>query len=340
MSNEASVRVGVIGTGIMGERHLRVYSQSPGASVVGVFDPDPVRAAEVTRRHGGAVFPTAAALLREVDAVSVASPTRTHAEMAMLALDHGVHLLIEKPMTHTLRTAEELAARAATANGTAILIGHIERFNPVVAELRRLLAGQHLDSITVRRMSPFTDRCLDSDVVHDLMIHDIDLMVGLFGDRLQCLDAAGSTVRSQRIDHAVAWFAVAGGPSVTLIASRVAPEKVQGIDVEAGGVHFSADLLEKTITVTQREAVTPPAADTGVGHRDAHGTEHISVLGIEPLRMELEHFLDCARGKSTPVVGVEAGLLAMTHAAAIIDLIEQRAMAGVSPDLLTASVQG
>lgn len=336
MNSATPVRVGVIGTGIMGERHLRVYAQLPGARVVGVFDPNLRRAAEVTRRYGGSVFATAADLLIEVDAVSIASPTSTHAELAHLALERGVHVLLEKPMSHSLSSARRLAERTARADGIIVLVGHIERFNPVVSHIERLIAGQPISAITIQRTSLPDNRCLDSDVIHDLMIHDIDLATTFLGDQLRCVSARGGMVHNQSIDYATARLAIRGGPQVTLIASRVAAQKTRRIDIAAGELHIRANLLNRSIAVT-RTAKELAADDVRwKGDRRRGVTEYISISGGEPLDLELQHFLDCVQGRATPLVGIEAGLRAMTYAATVQAHIARQFASSVADEVAAA----
>ncbi|MGH9174853.1 MAG: Gfo/Idh/MocA family oxidoreductase, partial [Vicinamibacterales bacterium] len=175
MTVQFPIRVGVIGTGVMGERHARIYSDLEGCELVGVYDPDLERATAVAQRHGGTAFQLLEHLFAEVDAVSIVSPTSTHAAVAHRALDFGRHILIEKPMTATVGEARLLAERVRRSE-QIVVVGHIERFNPVVQKLRSVIANDRPRRVRLRRIAPFDNRCLDSDVISDLMIHDIDLV--------------------------------------------------------------------------------------------------------------------------------------------------------------------
>ena len=310
MSGQDVVRAGVIGVGIMGERHARLYSQLPSAQLVGVYDPDLTRALAVAARWDTRAFTSVERLLREVDAVSIASSTPTHASLASAALDRGVHLLVEKPLADNLDDARLLAARAARRPALRVQVGHIERFNPVVRELQRLLRGEHLQAVTMQRLSPFDGRCLDSDIVHDLMIHDLDLARAFCGDGLELIAASGGRVYSPSTDQAMAQLRSPQGTRLTLHASRVASRKVRAITVLTERSAIEADLLGKTISIT-------PRIDSG----QAGEIEAVAVPSDEPLRLELQSFLETILWRGRPVVGIEDGLQALCYADAIGEMI-------------------
>lgn len=320
------VRVGVIGVGIMGERHARLYAQLPQATLVGVFDTDQVRARSVAARWGTDAFAAVEQLLDAVDAVSIASATPTHAALATLALERGVHLLVEKPLADSLANARLLAARAAHRPDLAIQVGHIERFNPVVLELHRLLKGRRIIAMMMQRLSLFDGRCLDTDVIHDLMIHDLDLARAFCGNTLTLSGASGGSVLSPRIDTATAHLVAADGAQLTLHASRVENRKVRAIGILTEDEYLNADLLNKTITVTPRrarqegDAAAPPGPPQAV---------EVRVPGDEPLSLELRHFLAAIKHGTPPRVGLDAGLAALAHAQAIGALIAPPAPAGL-----------
>jgi predicted dehydrogenase len=311
------IRVGVVGTGVMGERHARVYSRIPGCSLVGVYDPDMVRAAAVVEQHGGQAYRSLESLIGDVDAVSVVSPTMTHAAVATCGLDNGLHVLIEKPMTASVVEGETLAARARSA-GSVVMVGHIERFNPVIIELQRMLQRQRVRRVRVRRIGPFPERSLDTDVISDVMIHDIDLIQHLFGTSICTIAARGDIVVTDRIDRAVADIELDGGPFVTLVASRVADRRVREIEVVLESATITADLLTSTITITSS--------------RDGSGrctTTSQPVPPAEPLLAELRHFLNCIRKHEQPAVDATAGLRAIVWAEHIRAAITEATAVGV-----------
>ena len=317
---QPSIRVGVIGAGVMGAHHARLYSELPGCELAGVFDPDLARATEVTDRFGGSIYRQLNDLLEEVDAVSIVSPTTTHAAVAHRVLDYGRHLLLEKPMTATVAEAGILAEHARDS-GCVLLVGHVERFNPVVRELQHIIAGKRVRRVTLRRIAPFNNRCLDTNVVSDLMIHDIDLVQCLFGSDIRTMTAHGTRVCTEHIDQAGVELALNDGPLVSLIASRVGEFHTREIDITMEGTCVLADLLHRTISVT---SASSPAG------RSVIGQHHVPAA--EPLRLELQHFLNCIRGTETPLIDVEAGRRAIEWVDRIetmIDHVSVTQLAGV-----------
>lgn len=309
MVDRQFLRIGVVGAGVMGERHARVFASLSDAHLVGIFDPDRARAAEVATRHGGTVFACLDDLLRQVDAVSIASLTSTHADVALQALDANVHLLIEKPLAASLADAKRIVDMARSRPHLTVMVGHIERFNPATATLCAALHGQTIQSITSRRTSPSDTRSLDTDVIHDLMIHDIDLVLDLMGDDVASVDAEGSIIYSGFIDSAVAQFEMDSGLRATMIASRAARRKAREIVVTTDRGKFIADLLGKSVTFHP--------------HRSQLSVERYPVPDEEPLAIELRHFVVSVAAGDTPLVDAVAGHRAMIYAASISSLIKR-----------------
>lgn len=316
------VRVGVVGVGIMGERHARVYAHMPNAELIGVYDPDRSRTCDVASSYGCEAM-SMDELLLMVDAVSIAAPTSLHRDIALAFLERGRHVLIEKPLAGSLDEAHQIFEAAGQRKGQVVMVGHIERFNPTVQAFQAALFGQQMRELTFRRTSPFDQRSLDSDIVYDLMIHDIDLALDLVGEEIDTIDATGAAVVTDRIDRAEASLVVKGGLPVTFVASRVAEEKVRAIEVRTDGSLIVADLLGKTVTVS-------PLNGSG-------GTpSSFPVATDEPLRLELEHFVRCVIDGAEPLVGVGAGYRSMVMATTISSLI-RRTMASHADTRLVAA---
>jgi predicted dehydrogenase len=324
MAHTTKVRVGVIGAGVMGARHARTYAHLDEAKLVGIFDPDIARASDVVQRNGGKVFHSLEDLFNAVDAVSIVCPTSQHAEVAIAAIDHGLHVLIEKPMTASVHDAQRVIERCAHAPNAVVLVGHIERFNPTIAELRDRLAGQRIRSVTLRRMSPFENRCLDSDVIQDLMIHDIDLALELFSDRVSQIDGVGSCIMSDKLDQVIGQLWMEDGVNVTLLASRVAARKARSIDVRTDNAWIVADLLTRTVSISRLSILDQHGTSWPLQQIEQCGPEFISIPASEPLRIELQHFIDCILGRDKPVVDVIAGFRAIAYATAIAECIHRR----------------
>lgn len=283
------LRLGVIGTGRMGKSHCRIYSNLRHGELAGVYDQFPAAAEAVAHANGTESHPTLDALLDHVDAVSITTPTPTHFELAMRCIERGVHVLIEKPITHSLDQARQLVD-AAKASGLVVQVGHIERFNPAYRELKNLVDGATVMAVDFRRLSPYRGSNFDVDVVLDLMIHDIDLALNLAGEMPQQVWASGIMASQATkvgvghelgqtngqvrhgtnghghtngvaihpravaeaegsIDYAVAQLRFASGLMLMLTASRLTEQKVRVAEVTALEAYITADLLNKSVLV-------------------------------------------------------------------------------------------
>jgi virulence factor len=314
----SNLRVGVIGVGVMGERHCRVYSSLRGINIVGIADLDAERGRAVAVQYDTRYFKNHRDLLREVNAVSIATPTPAHFDLTMEALEQGVHVLVEKPLAETLEQGEHVVAEAEKRN-LLLQVGHIERFNPAYIELKNVTEGMHLIAINMRRLSPFDLSNTDVDVIRDLMVHDLDLVTDLAGRRLEGINAWGRSTTTGGIDHAVANLSFRDGPIVTLFASRITEQKVRLMEVIVEGAYIEADLLSKSILVHRR--TLPQYLDNrrSTKYRQESIIERIYVPMAEPLMLELRDFVECvSENKPSRVPGVD-GLYALRLAQAVAD---------------------
>lgn len=303
----SQLKVGVLGVGLMGERHARVLRSIPEANLVGVYDADRDRARLVAERYGVPALPSPEALLLEVDAVAIATPTPQHFEHVRTCLNAGKHVLVEKAITERVDQAEELSA-LARSRGLLLMVGHIERYNPVFTELKRIIAerGQPPFAISFRRLSSYATSNLVVDVALDLMIHDADLMLDLCrGQEITTLSAVGRVVRSSEIDHAVAQFSLRGGPVCNLFASRVTEQKVRSIEVTTPDSFIVADLLRKEIYVHRHTLATYQAQDGGVTYQQQSIVDQVHVAATEPLLIEAMDFVRSAQSGTPPRVSAE-----------------------------------
>ncbi len=330
MSARNGLRLGVIGVGVMGERHTRVYSALPGTSAVGVYDADTQRARRVAAQYGARAFSSPDALIAWADAVSIVTPTPAHYDLALRCMERGVHVLIEKPLAETVAQGEAII-RAGQEHGCLIQVGHIERFNPTVTQLRLIPQAQKPLAVTIRRMSPFDARNTTVDVIFDLMIHDLDLALDLFGTVLEEIDAHGLSVRTDDTDHAIANVAFRDGPLVTIVASRVTEQKVRHIEIVADGSYIEADLLNKRISIHRQTTPLYTTTTEAVTYRQESVIEQIHVPAVEPLALELDHFLSCVRTGTRPLVSGEEGLQALVYATTVRERIRARAPRPVVP---------
>jgi predicted dehydrogenase len=292
------LRTGVIGVGHLGQHHARLYAGLPGSTLVGIVDADARRAKEVAERVGTAVCDDVGVLLRQVEAVSIAAPTSAHHAVARQCLEAGVHVLVEKPITATLAEAQELVA-LARARKAVLQVGHVERFNPVMLKARPLICEPRL--IECRRVSPFTGRSTDVDVVLDLMIHDLDMVLSFQPGAVTDLRAVGAPVVSERIDVAHAWISFDSGCVATLTASRVAAGRARELTVVQRDACISVDYQSRQATIRRVAG--------------EQTSEQIQGGGEEPLKLELESFLNAVRTGGQPVVSGQDGeaALALAH---------------------------
>lgn len=326
------VRVGVLGVGVMGERHARVTGSLADARLAGVFDPREARCHEVAVRYGAPALGSLEALIDAADAVVVATPTPLHFRHAQACLLAGKHVLVEKALTEHVEQAEELAALAERL-GLLLQVGHIERYNPAYTELRRVLAeaGEPI-ALSFRRLSSFAASNQAVDVVLDLMIHDLDLAFDLFPS-LQggVLSAVGRVVRSSEIDHAVAQLSGRGAPLCTFVASRVTEHKVRHIEVTTPSAFIEADLLHKEIRLYRGAAGGPAdGAQPGPLH---WRVERIPVPTAEPLALELADFVARIHTGGAPGVSAHDAVRAMRAVRAVVTQV-QRGLHEPEPDLM------
>jgi len=318
------LKVGVIGVGRMGQNHCRVYSGLPRAELAGIYDLDSQVGKVIARKFGAPYFSQLDDLLLNVDAISLATPTPQHYDLALHCLAHGVHLMIEKPIADTLEQADALTL-SAEQSGLVVQVGHIERFNPTYHELKNVLESLTVLAINIRRLSAYEGSNKDVDVILDLMIHDTDLVCDLVGKEPASISAHGLTVSNRAIDHAIAQLTYESGPLLTLTASRVTELKVRSIEVTALEAFLECDLLNKTISVHRRTRGEYLNNNLqGVKYRQESIVERIHVPAYEPLYMELQHFVDCILDGIPPMVPARDGLKALRLAENIRQAIKEQ----------------
>ncbi len=301
-------RIAVVGAGAFGRNHIRVLSECAGAVLAGVADTDPERAAAMAKQYGGAAFGSHRELAGKVDAAIVAAPTCVHAEIGCELLAAGIDVLVEKPIAAEREGAERLI-EAAERHGRVLMVGHLERFNPAVAALKKAVRTPLF--FEVHRLSLFSPRSLDIDVVLDLMIHDLDIVLDLAGAAPEEVRAAGISVLSKKVDIANVRLAFAGGCVANLTASRVSTERVRKLRLFQPGQYISLDYGR------QEAAAFTVEEDQKIDFR------MLPVEKGEPLKLELEHFLECVRTRAKPRVTGRDGLRALEAALSILDTIEE-----------------
>ncbi|MBI4876636.1 MAG: Gfo/Idh/MocA family oxidoreductase [Acidobacteria bacterium] len=311
----SKVRTAVVGAGAFGRNHLRLLKESEHAELVAVVDADGERARAAAAEFGCRALEQAGELAGLADAAVVAVPTRAHEEVGTALLGAGIHVLVEKPIASDVASARRLIQAAADA-GCVLQVGHLERFNPAVAALAKLVRIPLF--FEIHRLSVFTPRSLDVDVVLDLMIHDIDIVLALTGIRPEEIRAAGISILSPKVDIANVRLAFASGCVANLTASRVSTERVRKLRLFQPSEYISLDYSRQELV---RLSVS--------GHRQI-AFSPLDVAKNEPLKLELEAFLaSAATGAPVRVTGEEA-TRALEVATTILAKIEEhsRVVAG------------
>jgi predicted dehydrogenase len=297
------VNIGVIGVGHLGRHHARLLAGMPGTRLAAVVDVDEARAREIAAQYDTAAFTDWHDLLGRVDAVTIAAPTEVHASIAEAFLDRGVHVLVEKPMTATTAEADRLLTLA---------VGHTERFNPAVAHVRPHLRDPRF--IEVHRLGTFPERSLDIDVVFDLMIHDLDLVLDIVGGEVTGVEAVGVPVLTPRIDIANVRLRFANGCIANLTASRISRERVRKIRFFQQDAYVSIDYAAQEVEIYRLvpQDGRMPAIEGG----------KVRLPTEEPLKRELEDFVDAIRQRRPPLVSGEQGRAALALAERVVERME------------------
>ena len=321
------MKFGVVGVGHLGQHHARIYRELAGIEFVGAYDSDPKKSN----------FKTLEALADAADAVSVATPTDSHLAVAKLFLERGKHCLVEKPIANNVHDAETLVALARQHN-CILQVGHVERFNPVMRYLNEVLTEARF--IEVHRLSPYPGRSTDIGVVLDLMIHDLDVVLSLVKAPLVSVDAVGINVLSVSEDIANARLKFANGCVANITASRVSPEKMRKIRIFGksthGAAYISLDYMKQEGQLYRMASDT--ATESGLLKKLLAGKDSTSVSEFggkkilrepvpiardEPLKLELQNFVESVRHRRDPLVTGEAGKQALEVAMEITALCGQ-----------------
>ena len=323
----STLKVAVLGAGSLGKEHARIYAQLAAAGqieFVGVYDVAPEAAARVADKYRVRAFNSLAAVADASEALSVVTPTTTHYELAKSLLEKGKHVLVEKPMTPRADQAGELVQLARQHNAV-LQVGHVERFNPVFAYLESVATEPRF--IEAHRLSPFPDRSTDIGVVLDLMIHDLDVVLAFVKSSVVSVDAVGIPVLSSTEDIANARLRFASGCVANLTASRVSPERMRKIRVFSGGARTSYVSLdyraqegfiyrlarqdEKESSLLKKLLASKEASIVSEFRGKRIVREPVPLEKEEPLKLELQSFVECVRAHRTPVVSGESARRAL-----------------------------
>ncbi len=291
-TGERRIRAGVVGVGHMGQYHARVYAELWDVDLVGVVDIDGDRAAGVARHYDTQPFTDHRDLIGRVDVASVAVPTEQHYHVARDLLEAGVAVLVEKPVTPTLEEARALFGVARRA-GTVLQVGHVERFNGAVQELRKIVERPIL--IESRRLGPFVPRVQKDTVVMDLMIHDIDIVLALVDSPPRRITALGASVHSEVADVANVQIWFESGTIATITASRATEEKIRTLAITQPDAYIVLDYMVQDIQIHRRAAQEATPNRESIRYRQASFVEHLFVHKDNPLKLEILHLIQAAR---------------------------------------------
>ena len=302
----SQIRVGVVGAGAFGQNHCRVVHESARAELAGIVDTDAGRAGESGARYHTVGFGDARELIGKVDAAIIAAPTTVHVEIGCLLLEAGIDVLVEKPIAMDVAGAGRLIA-VAERHGRILQVGHLERFNPAVIALgERTTLPLFFE---IHRMNLFSPRSLDVDVVLDLMIHDVDIVLGLAKAEPEEIRAAGISILSGKVDIANVRLQFPNGCVANLTASRISTERVRKLRLFQPHQYLSLDYARQDLAVFSVS-----------GERQI-GFEQAPVSKGEPLKLQFDAFLDSVVNRNSPKSSGATARRTLAVALAILDKI-------------------
>jgi len=304
-------RLGVIGVGHLGQHHARVYTEILGAHLVGIMDLNESRACHIGENLGIPYFSDLHEFISRArpEAVSVVVPTSLHYEVAKTALQNGIHVLIEKPVTTTVREAEDLL-RIAEESELVLQVGHIERFNSAIQYISKTVKEPIF--MESRRLGPFSPRINDVGVVLDLMIHDIDVILSLVGSEITKISAMGRCLRSEYEDIASAQMTFANGSMAHIHVSRVSERRLRQLEIMEPKRYLTVNYETQDVSIHRCVKENNSLIEV---------IEHPVFPKSEPLKLELQHFVSCVREGKKPLVGITDGKRALEVAISVLKQI-------------------
>jgi predicted dehydrogenase len=314
-----NLKTAVVGVGSLGQHHARNYAEiarEHGGEFFGVCDTNEENARSIAEKNNCDYFTDWHELIDKVDAVSIVTPTETHAEIACAFLEKGVNVLVEKPFARTLDEADRMIDTAAKS-GAKLMVGHLERFNPAMVALRPHVTNPLY--FEIHRVSPFPNRSLDVDVVLDVMIHDLDAIQWLVDAKVSEIHAVGIPVISDKVDAANARIEFENGAVANITASRIGTEKIRKTRFYQTNSYVVLDYGTKFASVT---SLAPNAAHPLLGI----SINRLEINDVEPLRAEIEAFLDCIINDKTPPITAEDGRRALALALGVLEKIDLHAV--------------
>ncbi len=306
------IKTAVIGAGYLGKFHVEKYAQLPDSQLVAVVDSDPETAAGLANRFGVEALTDYRALLGKIDAASISVPTSLHHSIARELLQHGIHVLVEKPVTVTLKEAEELI-QLAKEQKCVLQVGHLERFNAALLALGEMLNQPKF--IETHRLAPYKARATDVNVILDLMIHDIDIIMSLLKSDIVDIAASGAKVLSESIDIANARIQFANGCIANVTASRVSLKAERKMRIFQEENYISVDFQNRILS---RHCKGEGESAPGIPKIESNETVYEN---DDPLKTEIAAFLNAVKTGTPPLVSGEDGHRALKTAIQIGDIL-------------------
>ncbi|XOF34211.1 MAG: Gfo/Idh/MocA family oxidoreductase [Candidatus Electrothrix sp. YB6] len=311
--NNSKLRVGVIGVGYLGRFHAMKYAAMEDVRLIGVADVDQARAQAVAEECGTKAFTDYQPLIEQVDAVSIVVPTVHHHAVAVACLEHDLDILLEKPMTTTLREAEDLIA-LADKKKLLLQVGHLERFNPAVLAMQPLLNNPLF--IETHRLSTFKNRGTDVDVILDLMIHDIDIILSIINSPIKDIHTVGAPVITRLTDIANARIVFKNGCTANITVSRISMENIRRMRIFQPGKYLAVDFGKKEVMAIKLK-------QNGQGGLPLPDVSRHSFSEQDVLEMEIREFISNVRNRRKPTVSGREGRRALAVALSVISQIRE-----------------
>lgn len=314
------IRAGVVGVGQMGQYHVGIYSELHDVELVGVADTNCQHGSGIADKYNTLFYNDYYELMGQVDVVSIAVPTSLHYPMARDFITSGVHVLLEKPIAHTMAEATELF-RLADVHDVVLHVGHVERFNGAIQELKKIVHEPWL--IESRRLGPVVPRIKEDGVILDVMIHDIDIILNLVDAPISRIYALGKSITSEREDLANVQICFQNGCIANIIASRSTEIKIRTMAITQRDAYIFLDYTDQDIRVHRQASSEHVVTRGALRYRQESLIERIFVHKENPLKLELRHLLDCVTQGATRVVSVEKELRSLQVALQILEILEK-----------------
>jgi len=322
---DKSVRVGVIGTGHLGSHHVKHFAKMKEATLVGVFDTDQNQSKKIAKKYNTKSFSSLKSLVKKTDAISIVTPTESHAKIALKCINYGKHVFVEKPMTKTILEADDLVY-SAKKNNVILQIGHIERLNPALIALK----PYHVEPryIEIQRLAPYQLRGSDIPVVLDLMIHDIDIILSIVKSKVKSIKATGLSILTKSIDIANARIQFENGAVASMTSSRIAKNKIRKVKIFQNKLYSTIDLLLGLTEIYQVKGYTKDKLESSTNFLFEIDNQKKIISYKKPLvkkedalKLELINFVNSVEGRDKPIVNGLEGREALKVAIQIQDTI-------------------